>query len=247
MKFKDFIDLHENINDKNLFKAVWLTGGGGSGKSFIADLMFKGEGVYTADSDYMTEFIFKKEGLPLVFDKNDEVTIKKQFERRWFAKGLANKKLKFALDGMLPIVLVGTGRNPDLVERQYRSLKNIGYDRSMIFVEVPLEIALERNQQRNRKVPDDVLIKAWYDSHDNIPIFRSIFGNSFRIINNEKVLVGDDLNQFHTYMRKEAIKILKEPLKNKRGIKTLQILRDVKGKYISDINQERLDRYNVSV
>ena len=56
MRYKSKVT--ESINDKNIMKAVFLAGGGGSGKSFIAEHMFltKGGispfGVKIINSDY---------------------------------------------------------------------------------------------------------------------------------------------------------------------------------------------------
>ena len=59
-KFKQFCEelehLEEGVNDPAIFKAVFLAGGPGSGKSFISKLF--GYQVFNADDE--VKFIYKK-------------------------------------------------------------------------------------------------------------------------------------------------------------------------------------------
>ena len=48
MKFKELIkkiDLHEGVYDKGIFKAFFLAGGPGSGKTFVTSQAFAGTGL----------------------------------------------------------------------------------------------------------------------------------------------------------------------------------------------------------
>jgi len=56
--------VNESINDKIKFKAFFLMGGPGAGKSFISNIMFP-ESVKTISSDYVFEYILKQLELPM--------------------------------------------------------------------------------------------------------------------------------------------------------------------------------------
>ena len=53
-KFKDFID--EGVNDPGIFKAIYMAGGPGSGKSYVAfNVIPKSSGLKTINSDELFE------------------------------------------------------------------------------------------------------------------------------------------------------------------------------------------------
>ena len=50
------------------------------------------------------------------------------------------------------------------IAKQKADLESIGYDCYMIFVNTSLDVALERNIERERTVPEDIVIKIVEDS-----------------------------------------------------------------------------------
>ena len=62
MKFKEFL-LQEGIYDPGIFKAFFMAGGPGSGKSFIANNTFVGSGLKFVNSDQVFERGLKKANL----------------------------------------------------------------------------------------------------------------------------------------------------------------------------------------
>ena len=57
----------------------------------------------------------------------------------------------------------------------------------MIFVNTSLEVALQRNAQRERSVPEYITTKSWKDVQSNIGKFQNLFGmNNMIIIDNNK-------------------------------------------------------------
>jgi len=61
------------------------------------------------------------------------------------------------LGGRLGMLIDGTGDDIKKVIEHSEKLKNeFGYDTCMIFVNTPLEKALERNDNRPRKLPHDL-------------------------------------------------------------------------------------------
>ena len=58
------------------------------------------------------------------------------------------------IQGRLGLVIDATGRDKSVINNQKKQLDLIGYDSYMIFVNTSLEVALERNKNRPRTVPE---------------------------------------------------------------------------------------------
>lgn len=238
----------ESINDKHIFKAVFLAGGAGSGKSFITSKVFGYDGrtavspmgVKILNSDFFFERFLKKSGLPFVIDLADEETYAKQSIERARAKDKVELQKALFLDGMLPIIIDGTGRDVDKILLTKQELEDFGYDCSMIFVNTSLEVALERNANRDRKVDPSIATKMWYKVQNNIGIFQREFeNNNFYIIDNSEILSDKELEDFELYLFKLGEKILKEPLSNPIGKGIIRQLQSKKGRYISDLLESK--------
>ena len=237
MIFKEYY-FNESINDKNLFKVVFLAGGPGSGKSFISDLAFKGEPVSFVNQDAFTEMIFKRDDIPFVFDTKNQEIYARQAKARERAKELTSKRLLVQVDGMLSLVIDGTGRHYPKIDAMFKAFKNIGYDPYMVFVNTTLDVAKERNKKRKRKVEDKFLVDAWHSVQDNIGKFQSLFGaENFVIIDNSKVLDDKEIKDLELKLTRQSRKFLNEPLKNPIGKIILKKLHQKGGKNISDISK----------
>ena len=60
-----FQQLQEGVYDKNIFKAIFLAGGPGSGKSFVARKTMPGLGLKTINSDIFFEKLIKDADIDL--------------------------------------------------------------------------------------------------------------------------------------------------------------------------------------
>jgi len=60
-----FEQLTEGVYDPNIFKAIFLAGRPGSGKSYVAGKTIRGEGLKVVNSDDAFESLLKKAGLSL--------------------------------------------------------------------------------------------------------------------------------------------------------------------------------------
>ena len=60
---KTFTDLQEGVYDPNIFKAFFIAGGRGSGKSFVVRKTTGGLGMKVVNSDDIFEKLLDKEGL----------------------------------------------------------------------------------------------------------------------------------------------------------------------------------------
>jgi predicted ABC-type ATPase len=228
--------LQEGINDKHLFKAVFMAGGPGSGKSFVAGMAFSGQGAKFLNSDEIFEYFLDKSGLGKDIDPSKPFKYEAQMAYRNWAKALSKKQGGFWIDGMLPIIVDGTGKDYGKIVKQAEAMKAKGYDVSMIFVNTTLEEALSRNETRERSVPEDIVIGSWQQVQSNLGAFQDYFGQrDFLLVDNTEMLYGDDLKKREMMLFRYAKKFLERPLENPRGKKILEILRDTGGKYLSDL------------
>ena len=63
MKISDIVN--EGPNDPHIFKAVFMAGGPGSGKSYVAGKMLGGTGLKTVNSDEIYEYLAQKQDIDL--------------------------------------------------------------------------------------------------------------------------------------------------------------------------------------
>ena len=179
-----FQDLQEGLYDPNIFKAFFLAGGPGSGKTFVTRNAFGGTGLRMINSDSAFEKALRKHGLSLKMPE-DEAEARDILRAR--AKGTTDKTMDLSIKGRLGLIIDGTGRDYDKIKEQKALLDSLGYDSYMIFVNTTLEVALERNAKRERSVPEYITRKSWEQVQSNIGKFQNTFGmGNMIIIDNSK-------------------------------------------------------------
>ena len=177
--------IREGVYDPNIFKAVFMAGGPGSGKSHIAGKTTGGLGLKIINSDDAFERYLEKEGLSLKMP--DSETKKRDVERARAKRVTASKKF-LAIKGRLGILIDGTGHVYDKVAKQAQMLQQLGYETSMVFVNTSLEVALTRNANRPRSVQPKLVKKSWQDVQNNMGKFQNFFGpKNFFIVDNNGV------------------------------------------------------------
>lgn len=180
--FKQFLDLQEGVNDPSIFKAVFLAGGPGSGKSFIVGkTALTALGFKVINSDDSFERALKKVGLK---PTPEDIYSPLGQEVRGRAKALTKKKMELALQGRLGLVIDGTGKDYEKIQKQATELRNMGYEVAMIFVNTDLDTALERNRNRERSLPDDEVRKMWEGVQKNLGKFQNFFRQKMFIVDN---------------------------------------------------------------
>ena len=170
------------LYDPAIFKAFFMAGGPASGKSFIARNTFTGTGLKFVNSDIIFERGLRNAKLNFEMPKSE----KEQRDRlRNRAKLTANSQLETYVDGRLGLVIDATGRDYDVISRQYKMLTELGYDCYMLFVNTSLGVALERQKKREREVPEYIVKKSWKGVQENIGKFQSLFKRTnFLIVDN---------------------------------------------------------------
>ena len=199
-EFREY--LNEGVYDPGIFKAFFLAGGPGSGKTFVTASSFSGTGLKVVNSDKAFEKGLKQANLSLKMPDEEEYFRNIVRQR---AKTTAASMLDTYIQGRLGLVIDATGRDLDLVQRQHSMLRNIGYDCYMVFVNTSLDVALERNKGRGRSVPEYIVKKSWQGVQANIGSFQRIFSpNKMLIVDNnrsEQELVTQTLNTASKFIR----------------------------------------------
>jgi dephospho-CoA kinase len=195
IKFDDirFQDLQEGLYDPNIFKAFFLAGGPGSGKSWVSERTLSGMGLKVVNSDTVFARALEKEKMSLDFANHNQKEVIRRDAIRDLAKKRTGVQLKLALEGRLGLILDSTARDMSRIESEANTMKHIGYDVHMVFVNTSLEVALKRNQMRARKVPDAVVMTSHKQIQQNIGKLQNLFrSNNFVIVDNNKV--SEDVN-----------------------------------------------------
>ena len=194
----------EGVYDPGIFKAFFLAGGPGSGKTFVTRSAFSGTGLKLVNSDSFFERGLKKAGLSL---KMPDAEAYFRDIVRSKAKMTAATALDTYMQGRLGLVIDATGRDINVINTQKRMLDQIGYDSYMIFVNTSLEVALERNRNRPRSIPEYIVTNSWNGVQRNIGQFQRIFSpNRMLIVDNnrsEKELVTITLNTAAKFIRSQ--------------------------------------------
>ena len=203
-----FQDLKEGLYDPNIFKAFFLAGGPGSGKTFVTRSAFGGTGLRMINSDNAFEVALKKNNLSLKMPE-DESEARDIVRAR--AKATTGNIMDLSIKGRLGMVVDGTGRDYDKIKTQKAMLDQLGYDCYMIFVNTSLDVALERNSKRERSVPEYITRKSWEQVQSNIGKFQNLFGmGNMVIIDNSK-----DDKELTTIIMDRCSKAVRRLLTNK--------------------------------
>ena len=173
----------EGVYDPGIFKAVFLMGGPGSGKSTVVDrLSLKPLGLKLVNTDKAFENGLKKAGMGLDlrgadFSKVDPIRAK--------AKKITGMNLDNYIDGRLGLIFDTTAAKSTKISNYKKMLDKLGYEYKMIFVNTSLENAQARNDMRSRKLPKEIVQGDWEASQKNANKFRAMFKKDFVEITND--------------------------------------------------------------
>jgi len=187
---KKYHELQEGVYDPNIFKAFFLAGGPGSGKSYVVRRTTGGTGLKIVNSDPVFESLLKKAGLSLKMPPEE-------FERKELVRGrakeLTKKQQANYLEGRLGLIIDGTGKDVGRISRQKAGLEELGYDTYMIFVNTSIDVALQRNEKRARSLQPSFVVQSWKEVQANIGAFNNMFRQGFIVVDNNDA--GEDIFQ----------------------------------------------------
>ena len=213
----------EGVDDPGILKCVFMAGGPGSGKSFTAmeifgidkklKSSFSSTGLKSVNSDSAFEKGLRDNGIDpkklADIEKNDAELWNKIANNddsiRNKAKALTKKQKSFYEAGRLGMIIDGTGHVYSKIQKNKKYAESLGYDTYMVFVNTSLEVAQERNKQRERVLPDDLLEKSWKDVQNNLGKFQNLFGGNFRIVDNTvyKPIAREVQKAVNSFVRKK--------------------------------------------
>jgi predicted kinase len=223
--------LAEGVNDPGIFKAVFLAGGPGSGKTYVVKQIFgipdrlniSMSGMKMVNSDKELKHLLRKYGFGTDLDKMpdevfDDLTTPGKSGLRKFSKELTKQRMKLYQQGKLGMIIDGTGHDFRKIQTMKKMLEDDGYDTYMVFVNTSLEVAQKRNQERDRILPPNLLEKSWKDVQKNLGSFQALFNNNFVIVDNSKHLSEEEAEaKFVPLVTKVIRKFVAKPIKNKLG------------------------------
>jgi len=103
---KTFDQLQEGVYDPNIFKAFFLAGGPGSGKSFVAQkLGLKALGLIVVNSDLFFVQMMKRKGLSLKMPANET---EDREVARLAAKASTDRRLKNLVEARMGVLIDST-------------------------------------------------------------------------------------------------------------------------------------------
>ena len=179
---KDFVPIEEGVNDPAIFKAVFLAGGPGSGKSFIVGkTALTAFGYKVVNSDNAFEMALKKAGMEMTADNIFSVKGQSLRDR---ATNLTKQRKQSYINGRLGLVIDGTGKDYEKIKNQKIELEKLGYETAMIFVNTDLETAVSRDAKRDRTLGAKNITPMWQAVQKNIGRFQNLFRQNMFIVDN---------------------------------------------------------------
>lgn len=184
MRFNEFYQpVNEGVHDPHIFKAVFMAGSPGSGKSTIAKRLFAGSGLKHLNVDDFYNFMRdtdRTQGEP-------DVDYKAAWEKY-------RKREKNYIDGRLGLIIDGTGKNPDVMRTVKRRLEEMGYETAMVFVNTTLDTSLDRVARRakspgpdyGREIDPSFVKDTWLRVQKGLGQLQSIFSGNFYIVDNNR-------------------------------------------------------------
>jgi predicted kinase len=242
------IELVEGYKDPGIFKAVFLAGGPGSGKTYIAKGLFgipdrvnvSQTGMKMVNSDKELKYLLNKFGFGTNLDAlPDEVFSNltnpkdpKYSGLRNFAKDLTAERRRLYQNGRLGMIIDGTGDDFKKISMEKAELEKIGYQTYMIFVNTTLEVALERNEKRDRVLPEKIVSDSHKEVNRNIGAFQGLFGSSnFMIVDNNEYKTEDQAKKRFKMLVKQGLgKFVKSPIKSKKALSWIRKQKILRGK-----------------
>ena len=140
------------------------------------------------------------------------------------AKRLRDAAQAGYMEGKLGVVIDGTGDDFSKIARRKDVMEAAGYDTFMVFINTSLEVAQERNANRPRQLPEDIVEDVWSHVQENMGKFKGLFGMSnMFIVDNTKY------GPVHEEVSAAVASFINQPIKNPIGRKWAEAELTAKG------------------
>lgn len=164
--------IQEGVHDVGIFKAVFMAGSPGSGKSTVRRILFGGMGFKTVDADEIRAAWIKlgREG---DYQKYGEIV---------------RKQRQSYMDQRLGLIMDTTAWWLPSIKETTHQLQDMGYDVGMVHVWTPLDVAMNRVTSRaqltGREVPEEEITKRYQALKDNTKHYAEMFGDHYWFVDN---------------------------------------------------------------
>jgi hypothetical protein len=168
--------LHENLN-RGLFKAIFVTGGPGSGKDII-----------------IREAIAESRAV--------ELNLKQAFDYLADKQKLSEKTSDFRREAIRqrnPLIINGPADSAEDLMYVKEELEEFGYDTLMVFVNTTNEVSQERNTKLSRMMMESIRYDKWMQAQKNKELFSEQFGE-FIYFDNTGTLGSIEEDITNTYL-----------------------------------------------
>jgi adenylate kinase family enzyme len=189
MRIHDIVgsELGEGVHDPHIFKAVFMAGSPGAGKTTIAARLFNGSGLKTLNLDKFWQYYNRK---------GKEKDLKKFWDRY-------HRQSNRYREEKLGLLMDGTGRRIDKIRSIKDELESIGYDTAMVYVVTDLETAIDRAKRRaaspgpdqGRTIPDDIIAQTWKSVQSIQHDYKEMFGDTFFVVDNSNTPKLDNVEK----------------------------------------------------
>jgi len=152
--------LHENIN-RGVFKAIFVTGGPGSGKDIIIRESIPEARAVELNSNQAYDYLADKQKLS---EKTSD------FRRE-------------AIRNRGPLIINGPADSIDKINHIKEELEDLGYSTMMVFVNTTNEVSQERNTKLSRMMVESIRYDKWSQAQKNKELFAEAFDNFMQIDN----------------------------------------------------------------
>ena len=213
MRFGDLKqELLEGVYDPGIFKAFFLAGGAGSGKSYSAEKatgsaagkfswdssmekITPGKvgpfGLKVVNSDEQLEYGLMKAKMSSNMKAYTSGEIERKELIRTKAKKVTKKREQLWINGRLGLIIDGTAKDLTKLGIKKKALEDVGYDTYMIFVNTSIDVAIQQNNARARKLPDQIIRDTWNEVQGIKDQLANLFPGGFvEIVNNR---AGEDV------------------------------------------------------
>lgn len=221
--FKDFI--LESVNDRGIFKAIFVIGLPGAGKSYTISKINGLVSPKIVNTDKAGEFLSKK--------WNKQINSDTWVDFKDTAHRITEASLTNYIDGMLPLFVDGTSNDVSNILHRIGILESLGYDVGVAFVRADVKTSLARAKARaektGRHVDEDFIMHVHQQNQDNANYLKSKVSFFVAVDNNDDVLDNNDMLEAY----KKTQKFFDMPVENPIGKRYIETLKQTKDKYLT--------------
>lgn len=152
--------LHEDVNH-GAFKAIFVTGGPGSGKDII-----------------IREAIAEKRSVEMNYTQARSVLSNLHKTNDFRVESIHNRT---------PLIINGPAEDLNTIIGIKEHLESLGYSTMMVFVDTTNEASQERNQKLSRMMVESVRQEKWIQAQSNKEIFNTLFNNFIYFDNSDSI------------------------------------------------------------